>query len=81
MMIPIHRSRITHRNWHRYFFGTALLLCKQNSIVLSTIERKQTVKEPSVPKGTIALLVFFVIFTLALWGNAYLIMLSRGATQ
>lgn len=38
-------------------------------------------KEPSAPKGTIALLAVFLLITLALWANAYMVMLSRGATQ
>ncbi len=33
------------------------------------------------PQGTIALMVIFVILIIALWGSAYLIMLSRGVTQ
>jgi hypothetical protein len=31
--------------------------------------------------GTVALLVVFVIMLLALWFNAYFVMLSRGVTQ
>lgn len=38
-------------------------------------------KEPSAPKGTVALLAVFLLVTLALWANAYFVMLSRGATQ
>lgn len=38
-------------------------------------------KEPSAPKGTVALLAVFLLVTLALWANAYIVMLSRGATQ
>ncbi len=33
------------------------------------------------PQGTIALMVIFVILIIALWGSAYLTMLSRGVTQ
>ena len=33
------------------------------------------------PQGTIALMVIFVIPIIALWGSAYLTMLSRGVTQ
>lgn len=33
------------------------------------------------PQGTIALMVIFVILIIALWGSAYLTLLSRGATQ
>lgn len=38
-------------------------------------------KEPEAPKGTIALLLVYFLVIVALWGNAYLIMLSRGVTQ
>lgn len=38
-------------------------------------------KEPDTPKGTLVLLALFLLLTLTLWGNAYFIMLSRGATQ
>lgn len=34
-----------------------------------------------VPQGTIAILVIYVILIVALWGSAYLTLLSRGATQ
>ena len=30
------------------------------------------------PQGTIALMVIFIILIIALWGSAYLTMLSRG---
>ena len=33
------------------------------------------------PQGTIALMVIFLILIIALWGSAYLTMLSRGVTQ
>lgn len=33
------------------------------------------------PQGTIALMVIFIILIIALWGSAYLTMLSRGMTQ
>ena len=33
------------------------------------------------PQGTIALMVIFVILIIALWGSAYLTMLSSGVTQ
>ncbi len=33
------------------------------------------------PQGTIALMVIFIILIIALWGSAYLTMLSRGVTQ
>lgn len=32
------------------------------------------------PSGTIALMIVFIILLVALWGSAYLTMLSRGAT-
>ncbi|MCX6047365.1 MAG: cytochrome c oxidase subunit 2A [Chloroflexi bacterium] len=38
-------------------------------------------KNPETPKGTLALLLVFALLTLALWGSAYMTMLSRGATQ
>ena len=38
-------------------------------------------KEPQTPQGTIALLVLYVLLVMALWGSAYLTMLSRGVTQ
>lgn len=38
-------------------------------------------KEPDTPKGTLALLAFFVLLTLFLWGTTYLTMFSRGVTQ
>ncbi len=31
------------------------------------------------PQGTIALMVVFILLIIALWGSAYLTMLSRGA--
>jgi hypothetical protein len=33
------------------------------------------------PQGTIAILVIYIILIVALWGSAYLTLLSRGATQ
>ncbi|HXF61009.1 MAG TPA: cytochrome c oxidase subunit 2A [Caldilineaceae bacterium] len=36
---------------------------------------------PDTPQGTIALLLVYALIVLALWGNAYLTMLSRGVTQ
>lgn len=32
------------------------------------------------PQGTVVLMVVFIILLIALWGSAYLTMLSRGAT-
>jgi hypothetical protein len=31
--------------------------------------------------GTVVLLIVFLILTIALWANAYFVMLSRGVTQ
>jgi len=36
-------------------------------------------KEPDTPAGTIVLISLFAIMTIALWFNAYFIVLSRGA--
>ncbi len=33
------------------------------------------------PKGTIMLLALFLLLIIALWGNAYLQVATRGATQ
>ncbi len=33
-----------------------------------------------VPQGTIAIIVIYILLIIALWGSAYLTMLSRGAT-
>lgn len=33
------------------------------------------------PQGTIAILIIYVIVIAALWGSAYLTLLSRGMTQ
>ena len=38
-------------------------------------------KNPKTPMGTIVLLVVFVFLTMALWLNAYFVLLSRGGTQ
>jgi len=38
-------------------------------------------KDPDTPKGTLALLAFFLLLTIVLWSTAYMTMLSRGATQ
>jgi len=32
------------------------------------------------PQGTIVLMIIFIILIIALWGSAYLTLLSRGAT-
>ena len=33
-----------------------------------------------VPQGTVAIMVIFIILLVALWGSAYLTLLSRGLT-
>jgi hypothetical protein len=33
------------------------------------------------PQGTIAILIIYVIIIIALWGSAYLTLLSRGVTN
>ncbi len=33
-----------------------------------------------VPQGTIAILIIYILLIIALWGSAYLTMLSRGVT-
>lgn len=38
-------------------------------------------QEPDTPKGTIALLLVYALIILALWGNVYFTMLSRGVNQ
>lgn len=38
-------------------------------------------KNPKTPMGTVLLIIVFAIVTIALWTNAYLVMLSRGVTQ
>jgi hypothetical protein len=40
-----------------------------------------TMKEPDTPQGTLALLLVYALIVIALWGSAYLTMLSRGTTQ
>jgi len=32
------------------------------------------------PQGTIVLMIIFILLIIALWGSAYLTLLSRGAT-
>jgi len=39
------------------------------------------VKEPVAPQGTIALLLLFILLTVALWFNTFFIVVSRGVTQ
>ena len=38
-------------------------------------------RDPDTPKGTIALLLVYLIFIFVLWGNAYITVLLRGANQ
>ncbi|MCA9990896.1 MAG: cytochrome c oxidase subunit 2A [Ardenticatenaceae bacterium] len=38
-------------------------------------------KKYKTPQGTIAIMIIFVILIIALWGSAYLTLLSRGVTQ
>ncbi len=38
-------------------------------------------KNPQTPMGTLVLIILLAIATIALWTNAYLVMLSRGGTQ
>jgi len=38
-------------------------------------------KEPDTPQGTIALLLFYLVIVVSLWGSVYLTMLSRGVNQ
>lgn len=38
-------------------------------------------KGPDTPKGTIALLMVYVVIIIGLWSNVYFTMLSRGVTQ
>lgn len=38
-------------------------------------------KKYHAPQGTIAILVIYILLIMALWGSAYLTMLSRGVTQ
>ena len=38
-------------------------------------------KKYSTPSGTIAILIIYILLIIALWGSAYLTMLSRGVTS
>lgn len=38
-------------------------------------------RDPQTPMGTVVVLVVFLILIVALWANAYFVMLSRGVTQ
>ena len=37
--------------------------------------------ERKTPQGTVAIMIIYFLFMLALWGNAYLTVLSRGVTR
>jgi hypothetical protein len=43
--------------------------------------QEATMKDPDTPKGAIALMIVYAFIILALWGNVYLTVLARGATQ
>ena len=36
-------------------------------------------RDPDTPMGTVVLIAIFLVMTVALWFNAYFIVLSRGA--
>lgn len=38
-------------------------------------------RDPKTPMGTVVLIALFLLLTIALWGNAYLVLLSRGVTR
>lgn len=38
-------------------------------------------RDVKTPMGTVALIIIFTVILVVLWGNAYLVMLSRGVTQ
>lgn len=37
-------------------------------------------KKYKTPQGTMAIMIIFIILIIALWGSAYLTLLSRGVT-
>jgi len=37
-------------------------------------------KKYKAPQGTVAIMIIFIILIIALWGSAYLTLLSRGVT-
>ncbi len=37
-------------------------------------------KKYKAPQGTMAIMIIFIILIIALWGSAYLTLLSRGVT-
>ncbi|MFQ5398291.1 MAG: hypothetical protein ACE5E7_01705 [Anaerolineae bacterium] len=38
-------------------------------------------KKYKTPQGTVAIIIIYIILIIALWGSAYLTMLSLGVTQ
>ena len=38
-------------------------------------------KKYKTPQGTVAILIIYILLIIALWGSAYLTLLSRGVTQ
>ena len=38
-------------------------------------------KKYKAPQGTVAIIIIYILLIIALWGSAYLTMLSRGVTQ
>jgi len=38
-------------------------------------------KNYKTPQGTVAILIIYILLIIALWGSAYLQLLSRGLTQ
>lgn len=47
----------------------------------SDTKETEWMRDPEAPKGTIALLLLYFLVIVALWGSAYMTMLSRGVTQ
>ncbi len=37
-------------------------------------------KKYKAPQGTVALVILYILLTIALWGSTYLTMLARGVT-
>jgi hypothetical protein len=53
----------------------------QLSRISPTSPQEELMRDPDTPKGTIALMLVYVVIIIALWSNVYLTILSRGATQ
>lgn len=51
----------------------------RNDLIIE--EKEDALNEPQSPRGTIAILIVYVVLVVALWGSAYLTMLGRGVTQ